>query len=205
MRGDITATGALNDQHRVAGNPVVNITCPNCALRFPLAAGANDADARRFAAMLGELPPVVGRPLIDYLGLFKPRKSGLRWSRMLIAGEVRRDGRVLPASADIWADGLRQMADKRDRLTLPLKSNGYLRELVYGLADKAGAQAERRRELALRRGQRDEAGPAVKSRGQVKSEIRALENLLDGAPEAAKPALRKQIDGLREELDGAGA
>jgi len=158
MRGDITATGALNDQHRVAGNPVVNITCPNCALRFPLAAGANDADARRFAAMLGELPPVVGRPLIDYLGLFKPRKSGLRWSRMLIAGEVRRDGRVLPASADIWADGLRQMADKRDRLTLPLKSNGYLRELVYGLADKA-----------------------------------------------AKPALRKQIDGLREELDGAGA
>lgn len=193
----------------------MNLTCPNCALTFPIAAGANDADARRFAAMMGDLPPVVCRPLIDYLGLFKPRKTGLRWSRMItvlqdiapeiIAGQVRRDGRVLPASADIWAEGLRQMADKRDRLTLPLKSNGYLRELVFGLADRAGAKEERERELSLRRGQRPEASAGGKGRGQIINEIRALENLLAGAPEAAKPALQAQIETLKGELDGTGA
>lgn len=191
----------------------MNITCPNCALTFPIIAGANDADARKLAAVMGELPPIVSRPLLDYLQLFKPAKGGLRWARALaitqdlapeiIAHQVKRDGRTLTATAELWAESLRQMADKRDKLTLPLKSNGYLREIVFGLADKAAAEAERSHEEQLRQhrdSSRQKSQAHTPTATQIRGEIRGLEELLEHAPPAAKTSMERQIANLRAKL-----
>lgn len=189
----------------------MNITCPNCALTFPVLAGMNDADARRFAALMGDLPPTVARPLIEYLQLFKPDKSGLKWSKMLkltqdiapeiIAGEVRRNGRTLNATAEQWAEGMGQLTGRRDKLTLPMKSNGYLRDIVFGLADRTAAQVEREHEESLRRGQRQDSGNNSLDYVAIRSEIRCLEDMLAVAPESARLSLERQIKELKAKLD----
>ncbi|MEX2524476.1 MAG: hypothetical protein WD750_05930 [Gammaproteobacteria bacterium] len=188
----------------------MNISCPNCALTFPLIAGVNDADARKFAAVMGELPSPVTRPLIEYLQLFKPPKSGLRWKKMLsvtcdiageiIAGEIRYDRRTLPAGVEQWAAGMQDMAERRDKLSLPLTSNGYLRKIVFGLADKAQGEAEREREERVRSGRRTENTTPAPDRSAINNEIRSLQRLLEHAPNAARPSLEKQIAELKTRL-----
>jgi len=108
----------------------LNISCPNCALNFPLVAGLNEADAKRYAALMGELPPALAKPLTQYLALFKPAKTGLTWSRALKLlgellpdirrGQVRRNGRDWPAPADYWSLAIQTMLEQRDKLTLPM-------------------------------------------------------------------------------------
>lgn len=190
----------------------MNLSCPNCALTFPLIAGVNDADARKFAAVMGELPPGVTRPLIEYLQLFKPPKSGLRWKKMLavtcdiageiIAGEIRFDRRTLPATTEQWAQAMQEMAERRDKLILPLAGNNYLRKIVFGLADKAAGEAERATEERVRSGRRPENETPAQSPTEIRNEIRSLERLLESAPDAARPSLEQQIDQLKTRLNG---
>lgn len=138
----------------------MQITCPSCGTPFPLTAGVNDAEARRFAALMGELPPPIARLMPDYLGLFKPLKQGLRWARMVkLLGElqpeiqsaqVTRQGRTWAAPQPLWVAALEQVIERRDTLTLPLAGHGYLREVVAGMANRAAGQAEAQREEARR-------------------------------------------------------
>lgn len=109
--------------------------------------------------MLAEFDPAVGRALISYLRLFKPAKTALRVARaakiarevadLVAAGKVCRDERAgvrRPAPPSVWVKAMDQMAQQRDRLTLPLDSRGYLRAVAFGIADQADAIAERARE-----------------------------------------------------------
>ena len=138
----------------------MQLTCPACGASFPLTAGLNDADARRFAALMGELPPPVARLMPGYLHLFKPRTQGLRWSRMvrlvedllpeIRAAEVCRHGRTWAAPQALWVAAIEQVIERREQLTLPLSGHGYLREVLAGLAGKAQGQAEQRREEQAR-------------------------------------------------------
>lgn len=143
----------------------MQLCCPVCSTEFPLEAGLIEGDGKRLAAVLAELEPAVGRALIGYLRLFKPPKTALRSVRavklarevadLVAAGDVSRDERTgvrRPASAGLWAAGMEQMAQQRDRLSLPLESHGYLRAVVFGLADQADARAEQQREEQARRG-----------------------------------------------------
>jgi len=145
----------------------MHVVCPCCNSDFPIEAGLIEIDGKRLATVMAELDPSVGRALIGYLRLFKPAKSALRMSRaakiardvadLVAAGDVCRDerGSVRRASTpSLWAQGMEQMASQRDRLTLPIDSHGYLRAIVFGLADKADAAAERSREDQLRSGRR---------------------------------------------------
>ena len=84
------------------------------------------------------------------------------------------------APAVLWVAGIEQMLQQGERLTLPLASHGYLREVVYGLADKADAMAERQREEALRNGERREAPKTGRvAPSPLENELAFLRQMLD--------------------------
>ncbi|HEY1071239.1 MAG TPA: hypothetical protein VGE33_12005 [Thermomonas sp.] len=140
-------------------------TCPHCAFQGEIEAFFADDDGKRLAAVVAELPAECGRAVLAYLRLFKPAKTGLRTARavklarevlaLVAAGSVCKDERSgvrRPASPSMWAQGIEQMLAQRDRLSLPLESHGYLRAVVFGLADSVDAAAERQREADARVG-----------------------------------------------------
>lgn len=140
-------------------------TCPECGAQAHISAMFADDDGKRLALIAADLPEGIGRPVLAYLGLFKPAKTALRLARavklaqevadLIAAGSVCKDERSgvrRPASPAQWAAGIDQMLAQRGSLSLPLESHGYLRAVVYGLADKADAAQERQREEDARVG-----------------------------------------------------
>ncbi|MCR6661847.1 MAG: hypothetical protein NVV60_01535 [Luteimonas sp.] len=131
-------------------------TCPDCGAQAHVTAFFVEDDGKRLAALLGPMAPDLGRAVIGYLGLFKPAKTALRLARAVkIVEELQqlvepgtvcndeRSGVRRPASPATWAAGIEQMLAQRTSLTLPLANHNYLRAVVFGLADKADAAAER--------------------------------------------------------------
>lgn len=152
----------------------MQLSCPCCAERFPIEAGFIDDDGKRLAALFAGMEPGLGRAVVGYLRLFKPPKQQLRSARavrivselleLVDAGSVCRDergGMRRPATQALWTEGIEQMLGDAGKLTLPLANHNYLRAIVYGLADKADAAAEREREECLRAG--SVARPAAKA------------------------------------------
>ncbi|MEZ7708342.1 hypothetical protein O3681_07965 [Neisseria sp. 27098_8_158] len=84
----------------------------------------------------------LGKAAIRYIGLFRPAKSQLSWARtakllnellpMIKAQEAARDGVCFPAPTEAWIHSFNETVNARDqgRLKLPLKSHGYLLEIV---------------------------------------------------------------------------
>ncbi|CAM5601048.1 hypothetical protein [Rhodanobacter lindaniclasticus] len=158
--------------HGSGGTGVIHFTCPCCGADFPWEAGLIEADAKRLGAVLGDMEPALARAAMSYLRLFKPLKTALRLSRatkllqdlaaLIAEGTVCRDERTgvrRPAPVSAWVAGIEQMLQQADRLTLPLSAHGYLRQVVFGIADAADAAAEKSREQDLREGRR-QAGPS---------------------------------------------
>ncbi len=163
-------------------------TCPHCAFQAEIEAFFADDEGKRLAAVVSELPPECGRAVLAYLRLFKPAKTGLRTARavklarevlaLVAAGSVCKDERSglrRPASPSMWAQGIEQMLAQRDRLSLPLESHGYLRAVVFGLADSVDAAAERQREADARVGKHLRDGSEKPAQAPVESK---LENAL---------------------------
>lgn len=162
-------------------------TCPDCGAHGHLSAFFAEGDGKRLAAVLAGMTPELGRATIAYLGLFKPAKTALRMARavklahelesLATAGSVCRDERGgvrRPCTPATWAAGIEQMLQQRAVLTLPLENHNYLRAVVFGLADKADAAAERQREADARVG-KHLTSPSGKA---VASSESKLENLL---------------------------
>lgn len=140
-------------------------TCPDCGAQGHISAFFVEDDGKRLAALLAEMQPELGRAVVGYLGLFKPAKTALRMARavkivqelvaLVETGTVCKDERSgvrRPASSLTWATGIETMLLQRASLTLPLETHNYLRAVVYGIADKADAVAERQRESDARAG-----------------------------------------------------
>ena len=120
----------------------MNIKCPNCGAVHSLDSLINDADASAVLRAVLEMDAELDKAAIRYIGLFRPAKSQLSWSRtakllsellpMIKAQEVVRDGVSSPAPAEAWIHGFNETVNARDqgRLKLPLKSHGYLLEIV---------------------------------------------------------------------------
>jgi hypothetical protein len=138
---------------------------------FPWEAGLVEADAKRLGAVLGNMEPALARAAMTYLRLFKPTKTALRLPKatkllqeitdLVDAGTVCQDERTgvrRPARVATWVAGMEQMVAQAERLTLPLSSHGYLRQVVFGLADAADAAAERQREQDRRAGRHLQTG-----------------------------------------------
>ncbi len=149
----------------------MQVTCPCCAGRFSIEAAFTDDAARAAVAAALKFPAPLGEQLLRYVALFRPAQRALSWDRAarllnellepISAGRVQRDGRWYPAPVEAWRRALEQMLDQRDRLRLPLKSHGYLIEILIGVIDEVAAESERRREESLRHraGPRLEEGP----------------------------------------------
>lgn len=145
----------------------MQITCPCCAGRFSIEAAFTDEAARAAVAAALKFPAPLGELVLRYIALFRPAQRALSWDRAarllhellepISAGRVQRDGRWYEAPIEAWRHALEQMLDQRDRLRLPLKSHGYLIEIVIGAVDRVAAETERRREEA----NRNRTGPRV--------------------------------------------
>jgi len=140
----------------------MRLICPECGAVGSIAQFASDLDARAAVDIIAHVPGDIGIAMLGYLSLFRPAKRVLTWPRahrlladlqeLMAAPCVQRRGKDWPVTPLMWRQALEQMVDARPRLTLPLKSHGYLLEIVAGLADKAAASAEDKREADLRAG-----------------------------------------------------
>ncbi|WP_175992333.1 hypothetical protein [Burkholderia vietnamiensis] len=94
------------------------------------------------------------KPLLRYVGLFAPAKSQMSHTRlaalvnelrpMIRSAQIERNGRTWVCPLEYWRQGFEHMLAQRDqgRLNLPLKSHGYLLEVLAGIADKAEGRTE---------------------------------------------------------------
>lgn len=136
----------------------MRLTCPACGAEMTLDVAVAHEGARNATLTALELPAQLGKPLISYVALFRPPKRQLSHDRlaallgellpMIQAGQIERNGRTWPAPVEYWRAAIESMLAKRDigRLQLPLKSHGYLLEIIAGIANDAEAETETKRE-----------------------------------------------------------
>ena len=129
-------------------------TCPGCGFSADLEAFLNDMKWREAMVPALVLPPALAPLLLQYLRLFSPPKNALRADRVAIllteladwvtACRVQRGGREFVAPVALWQLGIEEVLAARDAgtLVLPMKTHGYLLQVVASLAAKAGARAE---------------------------------------------------------------
>lgn len=119
----------------------MNTRCPNCGAVHSLDSLLAHADTAELLRLLAELGSL-SAPALRYLGLFRPAKSQLSFARAAkLLGEllpdikraaIRRAGTDCPAPPEAWQHGFQTAVEARDtgRLKLPLKSHGYLYEII---------------------------------------------------------------------------
>lgn len=130
----------------------MNVKCPNCGSVNSLDALITDAGAVDLMRCLLEFDAEIGKAAIRYIGLFRPAKSQLSWARTakllkelmpsIKAESVERDGVSYPAPAAAWIHGFNETLAARDagRLRIPLKSHGYLYEIISKWQPPAAAK-----------------------------------------------------------------
>jgi len=137
---------------------MMEIRCPSCGAQMSLDAIIdNDAAAQSLQLALSITP--LGKLLVRYLALFRPVSRKLSWSRVAtLLGElmpaietqrIERDGKVYDAPHDVWCMAIEQMLVAREngKLQLPMKSHGYLFEII--VTEQAKAQARGTDDLAV--------------------------------------------------------
>lgn len=114
---------------------------------------------------------------------------------MIIEARITRNGRVYAAPREVWVAAIDSILASRDRLTLPLKSHGYLLEIIVGQIHKAEQAAETKRENSRAgitpvgghapqavRAEPVEA-PAPASRETIAKTLAAAKNIVKGVPQ----------------------
>lgn len=168
--------------------------CPACGSAFSLDALIGNEGAREAVMTALAIPAPLGKLLVQYLGLFRPAQRQLSFDRvasllgellpMIADAKIERGGRIWSAPHDYWAMALTEMIAKRDNLTLPLKSHGYLLAIIEGYGLKAEGKAEANTEA--QRGHRTAVGGKAmltvdqvlgkqddKPRGQMPASVKA--------------------------------
>ena len=123
----------------------MQVRCPSCGAEMSLdVVIEHDAAAQALALALSFTP--LGKLIVRYLAMFRPAKSKLSWPRVVnLLGElmpmiesqrIERNGTLYEASHDVWCAAIEQMLATRDagRLQTPLKSHGYLLEVIISTA-----------------------------------------------------------------------
>jgi len=138
--------------------------CPACGYAGDLVAFTNDAQARHFSRLMGQVPTELADAVLRYLTLFSPAKHKLTWPRArrlleellpdVQRGAIERKRRQWLAPSAVWLRAFENMHDQRANLQLPLKSHGYLYEVIVGLVEKVEASAEQSVEQRRRAGDR---------------------------------------------------
>lgn len=122
----------------------MNIRCPNCGAVHSLDALISDVAASELLKMILAMDAEMGTAAIRYLGLFRPAKSQLSWGRLVTlmkelwpdmqAQQIKRDGIAYSAPSAAWLYGFNVVLAAREsgRIKTPLKSHGYLFEVMSG-------------------------------------------------------------------------
>lgn len=165
----------------------MHMSCPGCGVHGSYECFTSDAAARACFAAAQKLPAGFGPLLLDYLTLFRPAKRLLTWKRarklmdelvpMIAAGEVQRDHRRHAVPVDAWRAGIENIMAQRERLTLPLKSHGYLLSIVIGEAPKLAAAAEAAGEELRRVASRQRSGSHSQAVAELAGEIAVRKRL----------------------------
>lgn len=168
----------------------MRLTCPNCYETLSLAALIEHDAAREAIKLALEFPAPLGKLILQYASLFKPAQRALSMDRfasilnellpMIKAAQIERNGRLWPAPLAYWQQALEAMLSGRDKLSLPLKSHGYLLEIIVGFANKAEGKAEQKSEQGRKYGEVKTPAPihvAEPSKKIAKGEARV--NLMD--------------------------
>lgn len=128
-------------------------TCPACGAITSLDALIGHEAARSCLVQALEQTPA-GRRLVRYVALFRPAERALSWDRtanllgelldMMKAAQIERRGRLWAAPEGTWIAALDEILSQRDagKLRTPLKSHGYLLEIIAGQVNKTEAKAE---------------------------------------------------------------
>jgi hypothetical protein len=166
----------------------MQIICPCCQADFPIEAGINDVAARNAVKRAFSLTPL-GDQLLGYVQLFKPEKRAMSMAKlvklldellpMIQSGRIEHKGRVWPAPQEYWRMALAEMIGKRDTLTLPLKSHGYLFTIIAGQADKGAAKGEAEQEMRKRTGRAQQAQNEAISKGMPEAVRNQLQQILN--------------------------
>lgn len=130
----------------------MRLTCPACGAEYTLdVLIAHDGAREALVEAMGLNLPL-GRRLVQYLSLFRPSKRQLTMDRVasilreispaIKAARITRNGRDWAIPQESWAWALEEIVAKKDKLTLPLKSHGYLFEMLIAAADKLEGRAE---------------------------------------------------------------
>lgn len=120
------------------------IKCPSCGAQHSLDAIVADRAAADALTSALRMAGGVGEAMLRYLALHRPAKSALSFPRVArLLGEllpdvqaqrIERNGQVFDAPPAAWAWAVDQMIARRDagQLSTPLKSHGYLYEIIAG-------------------------------------------------------------------------
>lgn len=102
--------------------------CPVCHSHISLEAIVQDDAGRELLALLAALDADVARPLVAYLGLFRPEKQDLRNVRAL---QLARDVLALCAPGPRLAQALTETVESlRAKAGPTLKNHNYLRRVL---------------------------------------------------------------------------
>lgn len=134
----------------------MKLVCPACGSVNSLDSLIGHDGARAAMAELAALSGPFAGAVLRYLALFRPEKRQLSLDRvasllaelnpMIVEARITRNGRSYAAPREVWIGAIDSILANRDRLTLPLKSHGYLLEIIVGQIHKAEQAAESKRE-----------------------------------------------------------
>lgn len=118
------------------------IKCPSCGAQTSLDVLVQDRAAADALALALRLSGGIGDALLRYLALHRPAKSALSMPRVakllsellpaIQSQRIERNGQTYEAPPEAWAWAVESMLCARDagRLQTPLKSHGYLYEVL---------------------------------------------------------------------------
>ena len=118
--------------------------CPCCGAENSLDALIAHEGARQAMWAVAQMGGEVGKLAVQYIALFRPAKTALTFERMakllgellpdMERGAISRNSLEYPAPPEAWIYGFRELLARRNvgSLKLPLKSHGYLYEVISG-------------------------------------------------------------------------
>jgi len=129
----------------------MKLTCPSCHTIFHLEAAMEEAAGREFTAFVAELGPLA-RPLVAYLGLFRPATRALAYERMLrLAREVvelSSDNVQLSTALSETVEAIRRK--RAEGKNQPLKNHNYLKQVIDSTRiEERGVRSEDRQALQV--------------------------------------------------------
>ncbi|MDX1755865.1 MAG: hypothetical protein R3175_07400 [Marinobacter sp.] len=112
--------------------------CPVCHSHIQLEALIQDDAGSELLGLLSGLGRPLARPLVQYLGLFRPAKSDLNNARALKLAQETLDIADRDSLVAALNDTVRSIHEKRQRGQVqPLKNHNYLKQVLASVAPEA--------------------------------------------------------------------